>query len=194
MCRFAWPDGHATRPLARSLFPGSGCSRRCVNCVRGSATTRALAPTPTCSRERRACVAAQLLVVSAERSILRGCMVARRRFADIPAHRLDDREVVGRRPRGLRPSATTCELRFQAPTTARAASRTAAQTKPRKAFMSNSESSIKSPVAPSQSKPTSKPRLIDERGRSVDPVRTAGRARHAEYGTAPTATRCRPSA
>jgi RNA polymerase primary sigma factor len=40
--------------------------------------------------------------------------------------------------------------------------------------MSNSESSIKSPAEPSQSpsKPsTGKPRLIDERGRSVDPVR-----------------------
>ena len=37
--------------------------------------------------------------------------------------------------------------------------------------MSNSESSIKSPVGTSPTKPASKPRLIDERGRSVDPVR-----------------------
>jgi RNA polymerase primary sigma factor len=37
--------------------------------------------------------------------------------------------------------------------------------------MSNSESVIKSPVGASPSKSTSKPRLIDERGRSVDPVR-----------------------
>jgi RNA polymerase primary sigma factor len=41
--------------------------------------------------------------------------------------------------------------------------------------MSNSESSIKSPAGASTgaspSKPSSKPRLIDERGRSVDPVR-----------------------
>ncbi len=37
--------------------------------------------------------------------------------------------------------------------------------------MSNSESSIKSPVSASPSKSSSKPRLIDERGRSVDPVR-----------------------
>jgi RNA polymerase primary sigma factor len=106
--------------------------------------------------ERTSVCGGAIAVVRAAVSILHGFMVARRRFADIPAPRLDDREVVGRLQ-----AASPKRGRYQ-------------RNKPRKAFMSNSESSIKSPAGPSPSpnKPTTgKPRLIDERGRSVDPVR-----------------------